>query len=431
MITPLLFNSILIIQNSMHHRTIGHNLLLGWATTTICASETNGDNSKIEHVGSAPRSAALHTGNHRCYIRGSTETAKIEVRLQEYDATSDAEDDATSDAEDGATSDRYHQQVHDGSKYKYFEVPNDGDWGKSAWECNELILGPKNSQIPKNFVLERKEWGKVPPAVYGVAIDWKHRCLHFAVNGQWRYIPPELCNGLFEQEDGSAPPRLFPAVSCENGTISLRFNFGDREFKYPPLLPHRIIKKCHPMSKAIAPNLPLLAAAMNSHFQVVDLLLDRSNAIAEEALKRKRGCDAEASSAAGNFDNIVDASSGFHLLHYLACSNQASILKKLPFLSSIVDKKTLDGKTALMWASLKGHKDVVQALLEAKADKDMQDEGGETALMIASRNGHKDIVQALLEAEADKDMQGPEGWTALMIASQAGHEEIVRLLEAA
>uniref|UniRef100_A0A0G4HY28 Uncharacterized protein n=1 Tax=Chromera velia CCMP2878 TaxID=1169474 RepID=A0A0G4HY28_9ALVE len=102
-----------------------------------------------------------------------------------------------------------------------------------------------------------------------------------------------------------------------------------------------------------------------------------------------------------------------------------------------VDVRDEDGKTALMFASSKGHTDIVQKLLDAKAKADIQsrkrgkygDEegGGDTALACAAKGGHTGTVRVLLDARASVNILGTSG-TALMYASHEGHTESVRLL---
>lgn len=65
------------------------------------------------------------------------------------------------------------------------------------------------------------------------------------------------------------------------------------------------------------------------------------------------------------------------------------------------DREPVDGTTTLMWASRKGHEDVVEQLLEAGANINAKNDDGMTALMMAKRGGHEKIVGRLLEAGAD------------------------------
>ena len=134
-----------------------------------------------------------------------------------------------------------------------------------------------------------------------------------------------------------------------------------------------------------------------------------------------------------------------------------------------VDYQTEEGKTALMWASLRTFKpsltsmaltkanaclpgpgpcndmawpireneqnveilNIVELLLDAGADVNLQDNYGRTALMEPSGLGYIETVRLLLEAGADVNLQDNYGWTALYHASRTGRTEIVRLLRAA
>ncbi|CAI8045666.1 CARD- and ANK-domain containing inflammasome adapter protein [Geodia barretti] len=58
----------------------------------------------------------------------------------------------------------------------------------------------------------------------------------------------------------------------------------------------------------------------------------------------------------------------------------------------------------------------------------MSASNGMTPLMIASFNGHTDVVQTLIEAKAQINTQDEDGWTALHLAAQEGKVDVVRLL---
>ena len=92
------------------------------------------------------------------------------------------------------------------------------------------------------------------------------------------------------------------------------------------------------------------------------------------------------------------------------------------------DLQDHDGYTALMLAAGIGHVKIAQLLLEAGADKDLQDSDVYTALMHAA--GHEVFTRFLLEAGAKKDLQRDDGYTALMIAEEFGHGEVATLLRA-
>ena len=79
-----------------------------------------------------------------------------------------------------------------------------------------------------------------------------------------------------------------------------------------------------------------------------------------------------------------------------------------------------------------GTLEIVEALLEAGADKEQKNSGGETALIAAANVGRKEIVELLLKEEepSDKTATNNDGKTALDLASENGHADIVELLEA-
>ena len=69
----------------------------------------------------------------------------------------------------------------------------------------------------------------------------------------------------------------------------------------------------------------------------------------------------------------------------------------------------------------------VEMLVNLCVDINAKNEG-ETALMKASQKGYKEIVEILLENGADVNVKGYSDWTALMHASHYGHKDVVELL---
>lgn len=99
-------------------------------------------------------------------------------------------------------------------------------------------------------------------------------------------------------------------------------------------------------------------------------------------------------------------------------------------------------ETALMWATRKGHTEIVKWLLQRpNIDVNLQDvfqvdgqrivgdEGGRTALMEASRLSYTEIVRLLLERPDIKvNLQDENGDTALLLAMEEDHTEVIKLL---
>ena len=101
---------------------------------------------------------------------------------------------------------------------------------------------------------------------------------------------------------------------------------------------------------------------------------------------------------------------------------------QLVVLSVSTPEQFRKARRELICACSYGRVKVARMLLEAGADKDMQDVDEDTALICAARNGHLETVQLLLEAGAHKDLHNHSGCTALMCAASYGHVHIVRLL---
>ena len=92
---------------------------------------------------------------------------------------------------------------------------------------------------------------------------------------------------------------------------------------------------------------------------------------------------------------------------------------------SYPSERQLEAANELTDACAHGQVEVVQLLMQAGVDKNLQDGLGEAALIRAARAGRLEIMHLLLEAYADKDLQDNSGDSALISAAEAGHCEIV------
>ena len=90
-----------------------------------------------------------------------------------------------------------------------------------------------------------------------------------------------------------------------------------------------------------------------------------------------------------------------------------ALLKDNPDLSL---SKNDNDDTALHFAALKGHNDIVELLLTNKADVNAKDKDGLSPLLLAANGGYPDVVQSLLTAKADVSVRARRGGqTALYV----------------
>ena len=93
-----------------------------------------------------------------------------------------------------------------------------------------------------------------------------------------------------------------------------------------------------------------------------------------------------------------------------------------------VDIKNKMGLTALAAAAFKGHVEIAELLVKAKADVNAQNGSKQTALMFAALTGRTKMVEFLLEAGADAAIVDKSGNTALSLAKTQGATDAVKLL---
>jgi ankyrin repeat protein len=85
------------------------------------------------------------------------------------------------------------------------------------------------------------------------------------------------------------------------------------------------------------------------------------------------------------------------------------------------------GQTALMWAAVGGHAEIVRSLVDYGAKVDMASNGGFTPLLFAARSGDIETARILLDAGANPDEATAEQGNSLVIASAGGHEDLALL----
>jgi ankyrin repeat protein len=88
------------------------------------------------------------------------------------------------------------------------------------------------------------------------------------------------------------------------------------------------------------------------------------------------------------------------------------------------------GRTAVHWAALSGHNEVVAILLSKGAQTHIRDDHHDTPLMLAAARGHLGVVQLIIQHTGGQGLDATDahGRTALHWAVLRGHEAMVTFL---
>lgn len=113
----------------------------------------------------------------------------------------------------------------------------------------------------------------------------------------------------------------------------------------------------------------------------------------------------------------------------LACyRNNIEVAKFLIDHVKDVNYKSNEG-TALAGLAVKYNRDLVEHLLNKKADPNIVDATGSTPLFWAVKFGNKELVELLLKHRADKSVKDSQGMTPFEYALQTNNRDIINLLK--
>ena len=116
------------------------------------------------------------------------------------------------------------------------------------------------------------------------------------------------------------------------------------------------------------------------------------------------------------------------LLHLAAKCGNKNIVQMLIDNKANINQAENNGVTPLYIAAHNGHKDIAKMLIDNGADINQAKNNGVTPLWIAAQNGHKDIVNMLIKKGANINQKYNEDITPLYIATQNGHKDIMKML---
>lgn len=121
-------------------------------------------------------------------------------------------------------------------------------------------------------------------------------------------------------------------------------------------------------------------------------------------------------------------------LHHAARNAHAACVQVLIKHNADVNFRAMYGRTPLHVVASQGLADISKILVEeGKSDIETLDEDGFSAIYFASLWGHHQVVQALLELGADPNMRieptdGPGKWSPLVVAADDGFKQCVQFL---
>ncbi|XP_071181366.1 uncharacterized protein [Mytilus edulis] len=115
---------------------------------------------------------------------------------------------------------------------------------------------------------------------------------------------------------------------------------------------------------------------------------------------------------------------------FIACQEgQTEVVQMLINNKADINKCRDTGLSPLYIACQNGHTEVVQMLINNKADINKCGDTGESPLFIACQNGHTEVVQMFINNKADiNKCRDNDGVSPLFIACQEGHTEVVQML---
>ncbi|KAK8727165.1 hypothetical protein OTU49_009724, partial [Cherax quadricarinatus] len=119
----------------------------------------------------------------------------------------------------------------------------------------------------------------------------------------------------------------------------------------------------------------------------------------------------------------------YTVLHKAVYYNFPDIVDTLISAGANVNLQNMNGFTALILAAREGNTIILNKLLAAGANLNLQEKSGKTALHWATRNHWLDAIKALLKTCPDVTIKDKRGMTPLDVAKATNKSEIISLIE--
>ncbi|XP_027707940.1 ankyrin repeat domain-containing protein 23 isoform X2 [Vombatus ursinus] len=115
-------------------------------------------------------------------------------------------------------------------------------------------------------------------------------------------------------------------------------------------------------------------------------------------------------------------------LHWASLKGHSQIVNKLLEAGATADAREMLDRTPLFWACRGGHLEILKQLLNQGANVNARDKIWSTPLHVAVRTGHCDCLEHLIACGAQTDAQDKEGDTALHEAVRHGRYKAMKML---
>ena len=109
-------------------------------------------------------------------------------------------------------------------------------------------------------------------------------------------------------------------------------------------------------------------------------------------------------------------------------TGNGELLQQLLDAKADANHQEVNGLSALHWACSDGRVECVRLLIDSKADVNLHGEYGATGLRFAAQNGQLECLKLMIDAKADVNHQNKHGVSGLYSACGDGRVECVRLL---
>lgn len=124
--------------------------------------------------------------------------------------------------------------------------------------------------------------------------------------------------------------------------------------------------------------------------------------------------------------DLLKLEKGFTALILAAKCRETVIVQRLIDADVELDIQNDFGNTALIWSIMPSYVEIARILIAAKADLNIQNKSGYTALIWSIMNNNAEITQMLIAAGANFNIQDNDGNTALRYAVIKDHKKITQ-----